>query len=100
MQALNLRQHAFNVFKQLKRQTTNDSSDINSKYLRILLKALLVCLMKKIVLLDNKKNNKEFTIDSSNSNNIKTKNSKKFEKLNFDMKAIYRNLESFIFVIY
>uniref|UniRef100_UPI001CB72D5E plasmid partition family protein n=1 Tax=Borreliella bavariensis TaxID=664662 RepID=UPI001CB72D5E len=24
-------QHAFNVFKQLKRQTTNDLSDINSK---------------------------------------------------------------------
>lgn len=45
------------------------------------------------------KNNKEFTIDSSNSNNIKTKNLKKFEKLNSDMKAIYQKLESFIFVI-
>ncbi len=79
--------------------STIDGWFINNN-LRILLKALLVCLMKKIVLLDNKKNNKEFTIDSSNSNNIKTKNLKKFEKLNSDMKAIYRNLESFIFVIY
>ncbi|WP_215539855.1 type I restriction enzyme HsdR N-terminal domain-containing protein [Borreliella bavariensis] len=42
---------------------------------------------------DNKKNNKEFTIDS---NNIKTENLKKFEKLN-PVKAIYKKLEGFIF---
>lgn len=71
---------------------------IQMKYLRILLKTLLVCLMKKSCY-QTIKNNKEFTINSSNSNNIKTENLKKFEKLNSDMKAIYRNLESFIFVI-
>lgn len=36
-------------------------------------------------------------MDSSNSNNIKTENLKKFEKLNPDMKAIYNKLEGFIF---
>ncbi|WP_233709163.1 hypothetical protein [Borreliella bavariensis] len=46
---------------------------------------------------NGKKNNKEFTIDSSNSNNIKTENLKKFEKLNPNMKAIYKKLEGFIF---
>ncbi|MGF7101845.1 type I restriction endonuclease [Borreliella kurtenbachii] len=48
-------------------------------------------------LVDNKKNNKEFTINSSNSNDIKTKNLKMFEKLSSDMKLMYQKLESFIF---
>nr|WP_071983865.1 DUF5655 domain-containing protein [Borreliella bissettiae] len=48
-------------------------------------------------LVDNKKNNKEFTINSSNSNDIKTENLKMFEKLSSDMKLMYQKLESFIF---
>lgn len=48
-------------------------------------------------LIDNRKNNKEFTINSSNSNNIKTENLKIFEKLSSEMKLIYQKLESFIF---
>ncbi len=48
-------------------------------------------------LIDNKKNNKEFTINSSNNNNIKTENLKIFEKLSSEMKLIYQKLESFIF---
>ncbi|WOY07562.1 type I restriction endonuclease [Borreliella carolinensis] len=49
------------------------------------------------ILLDNKKNNKEFTINNSNSNNIETENLKMFEKLSSDMKLMYQKLESFIF---
>ncbi|WP_235633213.1 type I restriction endonuclease [Borreliella mayonii] len=52
---------------------------------------------KSDTLVNNTKNNKKFTKDSINSNNIETENLKIFEKLNFNMKSIYQNLESFIF---
>ncbi|WP_038851045.1 type I restriction enzyme HsdR N-terminal domain-containing protein, partial [Borreliella afzelii] len=55
---------------------------------------------KHDILVDIKKNNIEDGIDPGiKDNNIKTENLKKFEKLNLDMKAIYKNLESFIFAL-
>lgn len=55
---------------------------------------------KHDILVDIKKNNIEDGIDPGiKDNNIKTENLKKFEKLNSDMKAIYKNLESFIFAL-
>ncbi|MBB6043441.1 type I restriction endonuclease (plasmid) [Borreliella yangtzensis] len=52
------------------------------------------------VILESKKNNIEDDICSDiKDNNIETENLKKFEKLNSDMKAIYQNLESFIFAL-
>ncbi|WP_151060790.1 type I restriction endonuclease [Borreliella turdi] len=48
-------------------------------------------------LINNKKNNKEFTRYSSNSNNIKTENLKNFERLHSNIKSIYQKLERFIF---
>ncbi|WP_418885532.1 type I restriction endonuclease [Borreliella tanukii] len=55
---------------------------------------------KNDVLVESKKNNIEDGIcPDIKDNNIKTENLKKFEKLNSDMKAIYQNLESFIFAL-
>ncbi|WP_418909662.1 type I restriction endonuclease (plasmid) [Borreliella lanei] len=55
---------------------------------------------KNDALINNEKNDREDCIDSSiKDNNIKTKNLKKFEKLNSDMKAIYQKLENFIFAL-
>ncbi|WP_330529123.1 type I restriction endonuclease [Borreliella valaisiana] len=55
---------------------------------------------KTDVLVESKKNNIEDGIyPDIKDNNIKTENLKKFEKLNSNMKAIYQNLESFIFAL-
>ncbi|WP_420025410.1 hypothetical protein [Borreliella valaisiana] len=42
-------------------------------------------------------NNKEFIRDGKHSNNIKTENLKRFERLSSGMKLIYQKLEKFIF---
>ncbi|ACN52981.1 type I restriction endonuclease [Borreliella valaisiana] len=52
---------------------------------------------KSDMLVNNKKNNKEFIRDGRNSNNIKTENLKRFERLSSGMKLIYQKLERFIF---
>lgn len=55
---------------------------------------------KKDRLAGSKKNNMEENIDFViKENNIKVENLKKFKKLNSDMKAIYKKLESFIFAL-
>lgn len=55
---------------------------------------------KSDVLVNSKKSDIEDDTDSGiKDNNIKTENLKKFEKLNSDMKAIYKELEDFIFVL-
>ncbi|WP_418905899.1 hypothetical protein [Borreliella carolinensis] len=55
---------------------------------------------KNDMLVNNKKSNIEYGMDfSAKDNNIKTENLKKFEKLNFDMKSIYKKLENFIFAL-
>ncbi|QFI15032.1 type I restriction endonuclease (plasmid) [Borrelia sp. CA_690] len=52
------------------------------------------------ILLNNKKNNMGDGVEPGIKNNsIKPENLKKFEKLNYDMKTIYKKLECFIFAL-